>query len=729
MRLVKFLLSLALAVLLAACGGGGGDPGTPTNGCGNNCPPSTNTGTPTLSLVLLDAAGAPTTSVGSSGLVSARATLTDSKGNLVTGSLVRFAGDEALIKISPSSDALTDASGVATVYVSAASAQSAGAGELVASAVVAGVGASASKAFQLAPLQVALSNLNVGSAPLVAYGTRPVSVVVTINGAPATNTPVQVAFTASCGSIAPASAVTDATGKASASYTASSSACAGTNVTISASAAGAAPLAATLSVQAPLVTNMQFVSATPQLIYLTGSVGPSRSLVTFKVVDINGSPLVNHAVQLSLVNSGPGITFGTVGNTGALTQTSDSSGLVSVSVFSGTVPTSAVVRAASVSNPAVKADSNVLTVATGVAVQRATSLAVAMLSIDALNVDGQTTTLTFSMADRVGNPVPDGTQVNFVASSGVMIPPTCVVSGGASLCRSSLRAQGTRPANGKVAVMAYVPGEEDFVDANGNNVYDAGESFTDLGNAHMDANFNGVYDTGEFTVPRAGSLACASGSNGRPNTCDGAWGAIDVRRQAMVIFASSSAVITGAFQAAIGGVRNALDFVIADINGNSFPTGSAVVVDAQDRTGDNGDGCYLPSNNDSEGNLNLVISNSLTPATFTVGFVGCRYGDAINIKVTSPTGLVTSRDFAIPNDAIATSAGAATTLSVGQSQSYRIFGGVQPYNVYSSDTSKVSASNFSGDDAFTLTGRATGTATVTVTDTAGATVVIAVTVN
>ena len=726
MNLVKYLLGLALAAFLVACGGGGSDAGTPTNGGGGSG--SGTTGTPTLSLVLLDAAGAPTTSVGTSGLVSARATLTDSKGNLVSGSLVRFTGDEALIKISPSSDALTDASGVATVYVSAASAQSAGAGELVASAVVAGVGASASKAFQLAPLQVALSNLNVGSTPLVAYGTRPVSVGVTLNGAPATNTPVQVAFTASCGTIAPASAVTDATGKASASYTASSSACGGTNVTISASAAGAAPLAATLAVQAPLVTNMQFVSATPQLIYLTGSVGPSRSLVTFKVVDINGSPLVNHAVQLSLVNSGPGITFGTVGNTGVLTQTSDASGLVSVSVFSGTVPSSAVVRAVSASNPAVKADSNVLTVATGIPVQRAASLSIGKLSIEGLNVDGQSTSVTFSLADRVGNPVPDGTQVNLVASSGVLIPPTCVVSGGNSACSSTLRSQGTRPANGRVAVMAFVPGEEDFVDANGNNVYDASESFTDLGNAHLDANFNGVYDTGEFTVPRAGSLACPSNLSGRPNTCDGVWGANDVRRQAMVIFASSSAEITGAFQSAVGGVRSALDFVIADINGNSFPTGSAVVVQAQDRTGANGSGCFLPAA-DTTGSVNLVIPNSLVPATFTVGFVGCLAGDAISVKVTSPTGLITTRDFGVPNDAITTSAGGATTLSVNQVQSYRIFGGVQPYSVFSSDSSKVTASNIAGDATFTLSGRALGTATVTVTDTAGATSVIAVTVN
>ncbi len=722
MRFFKQFLSIVLAAFIVACGGGGGDSGTPTNGCGNNCPPPTTPATPTISLALMDASGNATNSIGSSGMVSAKATLWDAKGNPVAGSLVRFAGDETLVRITPSPDALTDASGVATVNVSAASIQAVGAGELTAAGTVGGVVATTSKAYQLAPLQVALGSLNLGTTPLEAYGTRPVSVVATINGQLATNTPVLVAFTTSCGTIAPASALTDANGKANASYTASSPACAGTNVLITASAPGATPLAGSLAVQAPQATNMQFVSAAPQLIYLAGSVGPSRSLVTFKVVDINGNPLVNHAVQLSLVNSGPGITFGTPGNTANLQQTSDAAGLVSVSVFSGTVPTSAVVRAASASNSSVAVDSNVLTVATGIAVQKATSISVAKFSIEGLVVDGQSTSVTFSMSDRVGNPVPDGTQVNFVASSGVMIPPTCVVSGGTSTCSSSLRSQGTRPSNGKVAVLAFVPGEEDFVDANGNNIYDAGEAFTDLGNALMDSNFNGVYDNGEFTVPRAGSLACPPASvPSRPNTCDGVWGVNDVRRQAMVIFASSSAVITGTFQATVVGVRNALDFVVSDSNGNSFPTGSAVLVSAQDQTSGNGVACVMAGKND------FLIPNSVLPATFTVGFTDCKAGDAINVRVTSPTGLVTSRIFPLPADTLTTTAGTATTLAVNQERSYQVLGGVLPNIVTSSDTSVFSVVGNLGE-TFTLRGKAPGNATATVTDSVGARAVIAVTV-
>ena len=722
MRYFKPFLSIAFAAIIVACGGGGGDPGTPTNGCGNNCPPSTTPSAPTMSLALMDAAGNVTNSIGSSGMVSAKATLLDAKGNPVAGSLVRFSGDEALIRITPSPDALTDAAGVATVNVSAASIQAVGAGELTAAGTVGGVVATTSKAYQLAPLQVALAGLNLGSTPLEAYGTRPVSVMATVNGQPATNTPVQVAFTTSCGTIAPSSALTDANGKASASYTASSPACAGTNVLITASAPGAAPLAASLAVQAPQATNMQFVSASPQLIYLAGSVGPSRSLVTFKVVDINGNPLVNHAVQLSLVNSGPGITFGTPGNTANLQQTSNAAGLVSVSVFSGTVPTSAVVRAASASNPSVAVESNVLTVATGIAVQKATSIAVGKFSIEGLSRDGETTTVTFSMADRVGNPVPDGTQVNFVASSGVLIPPTCVVSGGSSTCSSTFRSQGTRPANGRVAVLAYVPGEEDFIDANGNNVYDAGEAFFDLGNALLDSNFNGKYDTGEFTVPRAGSVPCPSSNvPSRPMTCDGVWGANDVRRQAMVVLSSSSAVITGTFQPPVGGVRNGLAFVIGDVNGNSFSSGSPVVVTALDRTSGNKSSCVMV------GKADFTIPNSLLPTEFLVAFTGCTVGDAIDVKVTSPSGLVTSREFALPVDTLSTTAGEATTLLVGQNKSFQVIGGVAPNMITSSNTNVFTVVNNIGA-TFTLSGKGPGTATATVTDSAGATGIFTVTV-
>ena len=125
-----------------------------------------------------------------------------------------------------------------------------------------------------------------------------------------------------------------------------------------------------------------------------------------------------------------------------------------------------------------------------------------------------------------------------------------------------------------------------------------------------------------------------------------------------------------------------------------------------------------------------LIPNSLAPAAFTVGFRDCKLGDAINIRVTSPTGLVTFREFPIPNDEITTSAGASTTLNVNQQQRIEVYGGVRPYTVVSSDPAKVTANMAIGNSSvFFIDGRAAGLATVTVTDSAGATTVIAVTVN
>lgn len=638
MHYLKFLMGLALAAALTACGGGGGSAGT-TLGSGGSA--SATPGTPTLVIELRDAANAVTNVVSGAG-VTARATVKDASGVVLAGKLVTFTGDAALIKFSPASgQVLTDASGVATIQVSPASLTAAGAGTLN---VATAIGESAlTKAFdfQLSASNVALTALDVGSGALAAFGNRAVSVIATINGVAAANTPVQVTFQASCGLVNPATVTTDNTGKAATTYSANSIACSGSNVSISASAPGAVPLQGTVAVQAPQATNVEFVSATPQLIYLTGSGGATQSRLSFRVVDSSGTALQNQSVQLSLItNSGTGVSLNAVGNTSPVTLTSDASGLVSVAVFSGTVPTSVQVRAVLTANTNILSASSLLTVASGRPVQRAASISVSKFAIEGFNIDGNTSELTMSLADRQGNPVPDGTQVNFVAESGVMIPATCVTAGGQSSCRVAIRSQGSRPANGVVAVMAYVPGEEDFVDSNFNNFYDAGETFTDLGNAFRDDNDSGSYDGGEFTVPRAGVTTCTGGTNGRANTCDGVWGTVDVRTQANIVFSTSAGTITGTLtNTAVGtSTLGSLDVVIADLNGNSMATGSGISVTV---TSANNSGCTanLPSS---------VIPNTISSFRQVISTAKCTNGDRLTVKVTSPSGVVTSRDFTVP---------------------------------------------------------------------------------
>jgi len=619
---------------------------------------------PVLRMELRDASNQPTTSIGTTGFTTVRASLKFIDGTPVPNKRIDISGDPARVSFPEGSSQLTDSQGVASIKVIRAALNANGAGTLDGSSTLAGTTASGFVEttvvksvldYQVGNANIALTGLNLGTGSLAAFGNRPISVKVNVNGTLASDVPVQVTFNASCGVVSPAVVNTDGTGTASTTYTATLPNCAGTNVTISATAVGANSLTGIVPVAPSVATNVQFVSASPQLIYLRESVGTTQAQVVFKVVDSSGNPLQNKKLRLSLSNASTGVSLDKVDSTSSVDLTSDSQGLVSAAVYSGTVPTSLNVRAtlldANNLPTNVFSNSNLLTVASGRPVQRSLSLSFEKLSIEGANTDGTEATVTLSMADRQGNPVPPGTQVNFVAESGVILPAVCFVppvipataSSPAiptSSCTVKIRSQGTRTANGRVSVMAYVEGEEDFVDVNGNNVYDAGtDSFADLGRAFRDDNAaavngaNGVYDTGEFQVPRVSVPACVAGSG-----CvgDGAWGAADVRRQGTIIFATANAVITGIASAA------ALNFTVADANGNSMPTGTKVQV-----TGDVSNSLGALSSCTIQTNSSFAIANTLAPTRMSSAFA-CDPGDTLTVKVTSPLGVTTSQSFIVP---------------------------------------------------------------------------------
>ena len=436
-----------------------------------------------------------------------------------------------------------------------------------------------------------------------------------------------------------------------------------------------------------IATNVQFVSTKPQLIYLKESVGTTQAQVTFKVVDSSGNPLQNKKLRLSLSNKATGVSLNTVGNTEPVDFTTNNLGLVSAAVFSGTVPTSLNVKATLLDiNDAttnVFSNSNLLTVASGRPTQRSLSLALGKLSIEGLNRDGEITTVTLSMADRQGNPVPPGTQVNFVSESGVLLPAVCFVppvvpetdSSPAiptSSCTVTIRSQGTRTANGRVSILAYTVGEEDFVDKNGNNIFDNNDTFTDLGRAFRDDNgqaaggANGIYDSGESQFPHEGvSLCNAAGCAG-----DGVWGAADVRKQATIVFASGEARIAGVFlnqveilpATSVGGVNYpasmvtpGMNFTVSDLNGNSVPTGSKIDVSVTDNTVNSpltviaSSGVpALPGDCEIIGTKSFDVLNTIGGFASRVTLKNCTMRDLLTIKVTTPLGTVTSRDFTIP---------------------------------------------------------------------------------
>jgi len=618
-------------------------------------------GVATLSLGLLGGGN----SVPATGGV-AQATVTDASGARVAGKIVTFSGNASLVKFSPASgQVLTDSTGVASIQIAPVSLSSYGASTLVAQANVGTSALSTSFDYQLAAANIAFGALNLGSGSLAAYGTRTISVPVTIDGTAATSTPVTVSFAATCGTVTPSVVQTDSTGTATSSYTANGSAgCSATSVGITASSSGASNKLGSLVVSPSLATNIQFVSASPQTIYLSGSVGSTQSQLVFKVLDANGNGLANKTVRIALNNAGTGVSLNVLGSTAAVDLTSDSTGAVTVAVFSGTVPTSFTVKATYLDSngnvTSITSNSNVLTVASGRPVKSKLSIALGLRVIEGLSTDGKTTSVTLSMADRQGNPVPPGTQVNFVTQSGLMIPSTCFTDA-SSQCSVQYRSQGTRPPNGRSTIMAYVVGEEEFVDANGDNIYNCGESFTDLPLAYRRDNVasssntysgpGGNYGTpldtqawyaGEFQVPRTGETGICGGAGSQTPSVtqgDGVWGSADIDAQTSIGLANGYANFVTNTR-----TRTQLNVTISDsvYYFNSVPSGSTIT--ATTTVADSTAGlatCTIL------GGAKTTVANTLFPTTFSVGYL-CDAGDIITITVVTPNGTTTAADFTVP---------------------------------------------------------------------------------
>ena len=640
---------------------------------------------PSLTTVLKTTLGVTTSSIDATSYTLLKATLLDPSGVAIPNQVISVTGDPTKIIFPDGNAALTDGTGVATIKVARASLLATGAAAMtvtydykpgmIASYSFGAVPPSSASTitsyigYQVTTANIALTCLNAGItgdpivggcytsvSGLAAYGTRKLTVPVTINSIAATATPVTVTFAASCGQVIPATATTDSTGKVLVTYSATDAAgvpstrgCSGTSVLLTATTSGATAVQQTLNVTAAPATSMSFVSASPTRIYLANSGGVTQSALTFQLVDAAGNGISGQSVKLSMrsLNGGlPKAAFDTGGSIADVTLTTDSLGKVAQPVYAGSVPTNVIVNASLVAIPTINIDSSVLAVASGRPVQSRLSLAVENGAIEGYNVDGTTTNVTLSMSDRNGNPVPDGTVVNFVTEGGVMIPPTCTTgtTPGDSRCAVTIRSQGTRPLNGLVTILAYTPGEEDFVDNDGDNLFTCGvDTYTDLGIAYRSDSMtsNGVipaYVAGNFTVPRSGDSGTCGPAGITPTTGagDGVWGAADVSKQAVIVFATSGAVISNVVVNS-----TSIGFTVADGNGNSMPTGTGIAVTVRDNTPDLSI-CAINSGG------NQTVVNSLVPLATSASYVYCASGDLVNVTVTSPLGTVTSLSIAIP---------------------------------------------------------------------------------
>ncbi len=220
--------------------------------------------------------------------------------------------------------------------------------------------------------------------------------------------------------------------------------------------------------------------------------------------------------------------------------------------------------------------SDALTISTGLPIQRSLSLSADSYNIEARENDGVIANLTMRLADQYGNPISDNTAVSFITEGGAVgtsAQGACTTTNGG--CSVTLRSQNFRPLNGRVTVLAYVQGVEDFVDMNGDGQYSCtdpidvngvrpvvyrplidtcrsgGEPFTDLPDAFLDAGLlakqsgfplNGSTLDGSYDAAN-GDLPIPFNASGYQATGNGKWGINFIRASAEFIFSGSEAFL------------------------------------------------------------------------------------------------------------------------------------------------------------------------------------------
>lgn len=340
----------------------------------------------------------------------------------------------------------------------------------------------------------------------------------------------------------------------------------------------------TITIENAAPSSIEYLGSDPEdgqlSIKGSASVGGQESATLFFLVkDENGTPLTSPTdVSFTLSTTIGGIVF--AGGQTEIVRQSNSQGEVSVQVNSGTVPTSLAVQATLTDSPAVTTSTNALSIAAGLPVQE--NFRIAVGSHNPSPAGGSfvntPTQVVASAADQFGNPVPDGTNIQFVAELGKIGSSCQTVEGTCSVTWNSqgLREEKFDPLKkgrtcvsaepgefvsqygvardhcgfhdrfGRSTVLAYTPGVESFIDTNGDSIWgtaadNSDQVFVDLPDPFLDANETGLYGTPPnnvfFNIENLGSYEQRNGQyNGINGDCSqGGDCRIYVRRQIVIV--------------------------------------------------------------------------------------------------------------------------------------------------------------------------------------------------
>jgi len=331
---------------------------------------------------------------------------------------------------------------------------------------------------------------------------------------------VTVNFTSNCASAGTATitqSVSTTNGTALATYVAQG--CKGTDTITATVTVGNTILTATGSIKVAAATlgTLVFVSATPSVISVKGAGGVANSTVIFQVNDANGHPASGVTVDFGLSTTAGGITFSPT------SQVTGSNGQAFTVITAGTVHTTVSVTGTIPSSGLTQTAQNAVSISTGVPVQSRFSMAIKTHNVQAWDHDGVTDEVDVHVGDIFGSPVAVGTVVSFYSNAGIISgtcpagTPTTTACGSCQtdatgFCSVTWTSEGNRPRSdglnvvGHAHILAFIAGEETFVDKNDNGAFDDGDTYTVCGTCDNtafkgDSFFDGTTDPG-FNAPK-----------------------------------------------------------------------------------------------------------------------------------------------------------------------------------------------------------------------------------
>lgn len=647
--------AVALAVLLAGCGGGGSDGYYNTKGSttGNASNPSTGEEVKSVnisSIELIDRNGSLTQAIAAEGVI-AKVKVTDQSGKGISGALVTFTVTGGVVLGSSNGAVLTNTSGEASISLKPENLNTNGAYQISAVADFDGAQASSQALnFSLQATNIILVDLKAASTQLESGGSTNITLKTQDAKTKVNQNNVNVEFTATCGKFEPATVVSSNQGNVTTSYKAigtDGKLCTGTQK-ISAKGLNIPEVEVDVNIKALEANSLVYTSNQVNLgIRKSGSASSGQIEFTLYA---NGVPVADQDVLIEKVQAPEDLSFVSFGNQNNKTIKSDSNGKVIVNLYPGDKPGPVEIRATLVSDKNVSAVSKNVSVSIGRVTQDGLSLSVSKNSLQNV-IDGDTATITARMVDRTRNPVPDGTVISFVSEGGKVEPNCSTVQG---VCSVTLTTQEPRPLDNRVTVLAYVEGDKSFTDLDGDNLYTKGVDrlLSNIGSFFRDDNednqYNKDYGIGEFLYNRAvlgNKATCAPSTIRQPNiadTCDDNLDTV-IRQQLLFAFAENTPTFTN--------VKASGSLLSFNMYGNSaqsvpMPTGTTISVTPEDNTKANNLSCTAELATGSSPVANVF--DLLTPSTFknsNQSYYGyrlkeCAVGDTLKVSVSLPSSMV-----------------------------------------------------------------------------------------